>query len=264
MEPKLKMKNSPIKLVELSDVQKAHLSMGGKIPLVDKYRDDSKLQNSDIYDSHWSKEYVDEFIKKYSDAGKKEERVSLPYKPPYGEDSLSEVKNAIIKANIRNKRVAVLGSHTPWIEAILINLNNQVITIDYNIKTCGHPLLDVMTYDDFKDSDKRFDVIVSYSSIEHSGLGRYGDEFSPDADIETMKQLYASLTVGGMMLLAVPIDPNGHDRIVFNLHRIYGKFRLPKLLGEFKVKNYNSHESVFATSTTFAHCQPIIYLEKGT
>jgi hypothetical protein len=46
-----------------------------------------------------------------------------------------------------------------------------------------------------------FDLIVTYSSLEHSGLGRYGDSLNPWADLITMAKawyvfilLYCNLT----------------------------------------------------------------------
>ena len=34
------------------------------------------------------------------------------------------------------------------------------------------------------------DVIVSFSSLEHDGQGRYGDPLDPDGDLVAMKELY--------------------------------------------------------------------------
>ncbi len=33
---------------------------------------------------------------------------------------------------------------------------------------------------------EKFDIMVSFSSLEHSGLGRYGDELNPWGDLITM------------------------------------------------------------------------------
>lgn len=255
------MKNIPIKYTELSEIQKTELSMNGKIELIDEFRDDSKTQAS-YHNAHWSYEYVNQFVKRYSNKSKKEDRSPREFAPPYGERSLIEIRNEITGMNIKNKQVAVIGSHTPWIEAIMIDLGNQVTTIEYNIKSCDHPKLNVLTYDDFLNSDIKFDTIISYSSIEHSGLGRYGDKFEPNADIETMNNLHTSLKTNGRILLAVPVDVSGSDRIIFNLHRVYGKLRLPKLLDKFKITNYDSYDSIFASSGKFAFHQPLIVLQK--
>lgn len=49
-----------------------------------------------------------------------------------------------------------------------------------------------------------YDLLVSFSGIEHSGLGRYGDPVNPDADIEAMAQIHRALAPGGYLLLAIP------------------------------------------------------------
>ena len=36
---------------------------------------------------------------------------------------------------------------------------------------------------------ERFDVVLSISSVEHDGLGRYGDALDPDADLHAMRFL---------------------------------------------------------------------------
>jgi len=56
------------------------------------------------------------------------------------------------------------------------------------------------------------------STLEHIGLGRYGDELDVDGDKKAMSELSRVLAKGGNLLIAVPI---GRPRIVFNAHRIY-------------------------------------------
>ena len=41
------------------------------------------------------------------------------------------------------------------------------------------------------------DFVVTYSSLEHSGLGRYGDKLNPAADLEAMAQAWCMLKPGG-------------------------------------------------------------------
>jgi hypothetical protein len=73
---------------------------------------------------------------------------------------------------------------------------------------------------------------ISYSSFEHDGLGRYGDPLNPDGDIRAMEEAHRFLEQNGILFLGVPL---GQDCIVWNLHRIYGKNRLPRLLKGYKL-----------------------------
>lgn len=45
---------------------------------------------------------------------------------------------------------------------------------------------------------RSFDIVVSQSSFDHSGLGRYGDPISPDADFDAMVFCYKLLRKEGV------------------------------------------------------------------
>ena len=56
-------------------------------------------------------------------------------------------------------------------------------------------------------------------TVEHIGLGRYGDPIDYDADLKAMKELARVLAPGGNLLFVTPIGKE--DKIHFNAHRIY-------------------------------------------
>ena len=56
-------------------------------------------------------------------------------------------------------------------------------------------------------------------TIEHIGLGRYGDPFDYDGDIKAASELSRVLAVNGNLLIVLPV---GKPKIMFNAHRIYG------------------------------------------
>jgi SAM-dependent methyltransferase len=55
-------------------------------------------------------------------------------------------------------------------------------------------------------------------TIEHIGLGRYGDAINPEGDIKAIKELQRVTKKGGTILFVTPV---GKPRIEFNAHRIY-------------------------------------------
>jgi len=56
-------------------------------------------------------------------------------------------------------------------------------------------------------------------TVEHIGLGRYGDPIDYDGDLKAMKELARVLAVGGNLLFVVPV---GHISVIhFNGHRVY-------------------------------------------
>jgi len=140
-------------------------------------------------------------------------------------------------SKINSSRIVVLGSSEPWIEALSFALNaDSVVSVDYNYLSYGADVnktrsIQTVSEEDFdefyKNSANSFDVAFSISSVDHSGLGRYGDPLDGRGDFTAMKQLLSILKPGGLLFLSVPIGP---DVLVFNLHRRYGQKRLPELL----------------------------------
>ena len=55
-------------------------------------------------------------------------------------------------------------------------------------------------------------------TVEHIGLGRYGDPIDPDGDIKAMNELSRVLAMDGNLLFVTPV---GKPTIQFNAHRIY-------------------------------------------
>lgn len=76
---------------------------------------------------------------------------------------------------------------------------------------------------------------ASYSSLEHSGLGRYGDPLNPWGDLREMQRLSCLVKPGGLFFLNVP---SGMDAIHWNAHRIYGAWRKPLLTANWIVLGF--------------------------
>ena len=76
------------------------------------------------------------------------------------------------------KNVLVIGSETPWIEVMALMYEAKTVTsVDYRKIKCEDPRIQVMTNSEMIDryvsgTLTKFDVVISYSSLEHSGLGR--------------------------------------------------------------------------------------------
>lgn len=62
------------------------------------------------------------------------------------------------------------------------------------------------------------DSLSCLHTIEHFGLGRYGDAIDPDGHLKGLSQLKRMVAPGGMLYLSTPV---GHERIEFNAHRVF-------------------------------------------
>lgn len=90
---------------------------------------------------------------------------------------------------------------------------------------------------DFNELDlgnKRFDIIINCSTLEHIGLGgRYGSSEKADGDVLAMGRLRSLLAPSGAMILTIPV---GQDAVFRPFHRIYGEIRLPILLENYLIQ----------------------------
>ena len=97
----------------------------------------------------------------------------------YGTHVVERVRKLLnLYVPVENKHVLVIGSSIPWIEVILLSQNvGHITTLEYNRYVCDHPKISVMSPVKFRDlflinKAPMFDAMVTFSSIEHSGLGR--------------------------------------------------------------------------------------------
>jgi hypothetical protein len=151
----------------------------------------------------------------------------------YAESAL-DVAAALTLLNVGpSDRLLVGGSISPWIEAVALHHGvGQVITTDYNEPVCDgcHERLTTIAMDKLMrlDTPADYSHIISYSSIEHDGLGRYGDPLDPWGDMHAMKEFWSLLQDGGILMLAIPT--RSKDKVVQLLARLYGPIRLPWLI----------------------------------
>lgn len=62
------------------------------------------------------------------------------------------------------------------------------------------------------------DSLSCLHTIEHFGLGRYGDPIDPNGHLKGLDQLKRMVAPGGIIYLSTPI---GQERIEFNAHRVF-------------------------------------------
>tara|TARA_R110002110_G_scaffold213678_3_gene427055 strand:+ start:553 stop:1299 length:747 start_codon:yes stop_codon:yes gene_type:complete len=152
---------------------------------------------------------------------------------------------ALEKYPIKDKNICIIGSANPWYEAIAVTYGVKSCTvIEYSKRESFH---DKIIYKQPHEmSDEKFDACFSISSVEHDGLGRYGDPLDPNGDLKAMQRLKDFLHDDSLVYFAVPV---GADKIVFNVHRVYGYKRIDKLLeGWDVVDQYGFNENSFTNN----------------
>jgi SAM-dependent methyltransferase len=74
-------------------------------------------------------------------------------------------------------------------------------------------------------------------TIEHVGLGRYGDPIDPEGDVKACGELARVLAPGGSLLFVTPV---GREAVIqFNAHRIYTYELILKLFPDLELKEFS-------------------------
>lgn len=67
-------------------------------------------------------------------------------------------------------------------------------------------------------ADESIGSMSALCSLEHFGLGRYGDSINPEACFQCFDNIQKKLQKGGRLYIALPV---GKERIEFNAHRVF-------------------------------------------
>jgi len=210
---------------QIPDEMYSAYTLGGAIPVHHWYFNDARAEAQPIV---WTKDLVDQLI----------EKARLKNTSYYGATD-TYLYSALEQINVQGRDVAIIGSVTPWYEAICLAYGARPISIDYNPIVSQHPAISTLTQAEYQAAPRQFDMLLSISSIEHDGLGRYGDTLKPDGDRQAMQSARQMLKRGGRFILAVPV---GKDALIWNAHRIYGAIRLPLLLQGWQVVDSYGYE----------------------
>ncbi|OIR07006.1 hypothetical protein GALL_109130 [mine drainage metagenome] len=115
-----------------------------------------------------------------------------------------------------------------------INLFDIRVLNDFNPNVKFHQL-DLMKDlpNDFKNI---CDSLSCLHTLEHFGLGRYGDEIDPFGYIKGIENMTKILAISGILYFSVPI---GSQRIEFNAHRVFSiKYLLELFLPNFELLEF--------------------------
>ena len=193
-------------------------SMSGKVDLIDFYFP----TGPDRTYLNYSEAFVNTFVEK----AKNKETMHYPETDAWLYETLN-------KYPVNGKNVLIIGSEEPCYEGVAIQYGAEKVTmVEYQRVTTDHPKMITMTVDELSKRNDQYDVAISISSVEHSGLGRYGDPLDPDGDLKAMKDLYNNIKPNGICFLSVPM---GVDQVLWNAHRVYGRHRFPLLIEGFKI-----------------------------
>jgi hypothetical protein len=137
------------------------------------------------------------------------------------------VEGPLVLQHLRaaDRRVLDFGGYESLLPLQLASLGHEVTVLDQRRYPLSHPNLTVRAadlYDPGLRFAQPFDTIVSVSTIEHLGLGRYGDVTREDGDRAGVDRLWSFLRLGGRLLASVPAGKPAVQRG----YRVYDEARL--------------------------------------
>ena len=141
----------------------------GKVEIDYDYRNDFKRNSTDLL-YNFTNEVI-ELFDKNMDLGF--------FAGPYGSKVVEQLDHFIGNhLDVKDKQVLVIGSESPWIELMALRHGaKHCYTLEYSPISSEDSRITTMLPQDFNrlylsNELPQFDVVISYSSVEHSGLGR--------------------------------------------------------------------------------------------
>jgi SAM-dependent methyltransferase len=148
--------------------------------------------------------------------------------------------------------------HPPW-AARIIAQNNPKLHIDFSSILHFSTMVSAFVPVDFYDyrpaniilnnletkkgdltaipfADNSVESLSCMHTVEHVGLGRYGDLMDPNGDIKAIAELKRVLAPGGNLLFVVPI---GKPKIEFNAHRIYSYAQIMRYFDDIELREFS-------------------------
>ncbi|CAC5382428.1 unnamed protein product [Mytilus coruscus] len=215
----------PLAPRNIPEVFLQEFTMGGKIEVNNAYFNQPYLGNN-ARTPIWTKSLITEYLSQ-AKLGK--------LFGTYGISETNALRDGLRNApGVKNGRILVIGSEKPWVEACLLEAGaKNIVTLEYGKIKSEHEQITTMVPSEYRrhfldNTLGLFDAAVSFSSIEHSGLGRYGDALNPWGDLIVVARVWCVTRKNGSLVLGVMYDIN-HDFLAFNAHRCYGRKRYPYL-----------------------------------
>ncbi len=165
-----------------------------------------------------------------------------------------QIKDRLVKTNIDTHYIY----HTSWAARKVKEINpKKHVDISSSLYFCGivSTFIPIDFYDyrpaDLKLSnltsrqadlfklqfnDNSIESLSCMHTVEHIGLGRYGDKIDPNGDLQAISELKRVLAKGASLLFVVPV---GQAKIEFDAHRIYSYEQISEYFKDLTLKEFS-------------------------
>ncbi|MEH2084981.1 MAG: DUF268 domain-containing protein [Nostoc sp.] len=133
----------------------------------------------------------------------------------------------------RHIEILDVGAAESLLSYELASFNYSVTAIDIRPIALFHPNLKFIKTDICNPvlPPASFDCVIALSTLEHIGLGWYGDETGENYDVKAAQQISVLLKPEGSFILTVPYG----KKALTPVHRIYNQESLQKLIQDFRI-----------------------------
>lgn len=137
----------------------------------------------------------------------------------------------------KKEKVLILGTCESLFSVYLATLFDDVYGVDIRRYNEKHPNLHVICADmmNLPFNANTFDVVISISTLEHIGLGAYGDPCSKRGDHIALEEIKRVIRDKGKVLITVPA---GRDYVVSNTERVYSPQEIENIFSIFPKVTY--------------------------
>ena len=132
-----------------------------------------------------------------------------------------------------------IGSRVDGFIGHLLAAGIKVNMIDIREIPVKHALLKTVIADATNMShipDNSLESLSALCSLEHFGLGRYGDDIDPEACFKVFENICRKMKKGGNLYISVPV---GRERVEFNAHRIFYASTIVSCFDEMELLEYS-------------------------
>lgn len=151
------------------------------------------------------------------------------------------VEGALVLRHLKpgERKILDFGGYESLLPLTLSALGHEVTVLDGRLYPFTNPRLHTVCGDLFGEHgglEGAFDVVISVSTIEHLGLGRYGDTQTDDGDRRGVERLWSFVRPGGRLMVTVPAGRPTVQRgyRVYDESRVRATFPQPQTLLWFK------------------------------
>jgi SAM-dependent methyltransferase len=114
----------------------------------------------------------------------------------------------------KNLKILDFGCSESWLAISLASMGHHVYGIDLRDYPWQHKNLVFKKQNILALNQKDFDIIIAVSSLEHVGLGAYGEGHDENALKQVINKIYKLLKKGGKFILTVPVGKPFTDRFM--------------------------------------------------